>query len=139
MSHFLIPGMNEAESSAYRKLIRERKKADLQGAYGGRKKAYTPTQGGGRQGNQYDNRGQFKGNKSGQANHIDPNVVAAATLALQQQGFNPYSSAGPSRNDHHGGNKGYNYQGGYRGSNFKQYQGGSNGGNNGSAPPSNNG
>ena len=133
MSQFFIPGMNSSEMSAYRKLLREKKRSS-ESQYGSKK---TPRQWG--QGPSQGGRPNQSGKQKPQTpkNAYDApqeptfqQAVAAASL-LQNIGYDFAGGQGGGR----GQGRNNNFQGGFRGANFRQQNQGQGGGNNGGNPP----
>ena len=131
MSQFFIPGMNSSEMSAYRKLLREKKRSS-ETQYGSKKSSKPWGQGPG-QGGRSGQGGKQKpqGPKPAYNAEQEPTfqqAVAAANL-LQNIGYDFAAGQGGNRNQNRN-----NFQGGFRGANFRQQQG-QGGGNNGGNPP----
>ena len=133
MSQFFIPGMNSSEMSAYRKLLREKKRSS-ESQYGSKKTPRQFGQGSG-QGGRPNQGGKPKTQPPKPAYEAtqEPTfqqAVAAASL-LQNFGYEFAGSPGGGRPQ----GRNNNFQGGFRGANFRQQNQGQGGGNNGGNPP----
>ena len=122
LSHYLVPGMSDKESTVYKKLLRDKKRRGGESAYGPPKKprdwkSGKAAGGGGRGGGgkQYEK----------QADTFDPASVqqflAAVAAVNPQATFDPFAGAGRGGG---GGNRHYNNNC----QNYNKYEGGGGGG-----------